>query len=112
MRRPLARRDGARLVDDAGQVAILDLTTERLSAAPFIAFSEPVWQPDSSGVLLSGLARRSNAEPRLHAPGSPVPALDPESLQLDEQRLASLRVVRLARGASVVEPATRSRRSE
>ncbi|MEX0710600.1 MAG: Ig-like domain-containing protein [Chloroflexota bacterium] len=106
-RAPRLSPDGTALafVDDAGRVVILDLVTEHLSAAPFIAFSEPVWQPDSSGVLLSGLARRSNAEPRLHAPGLPVPALDPASLQLDVQRLAGLRVVRLALGASIVEPA-------
>jgi hypothetical protein len=107
LRAPRLSPDGTALafVDDSGRVAILDLVTERLSAAPFIAFSEPVWQPDSSGVLLSGLARRTDAQPRVHAPGSPVPALDPESLQLDARRLAGLRVVRLARGASVVEPA-------
>lgn len=104
LRAPRLSPDGSALafVDDAGRVGILDLLTDRLSAAPFVALSAPLWQPDGSGILVSGLAPGADTKPRAYLPGSPVPLLDPGSILLDAQQVAGLRVVRLGRGASSV----------
>lgn len=104
LRAPRISPDGTALafVDDVGRVAILDLETAHLSAASLIAFSEPIWLPDSSGVLVSGLPGGSGSAARIYRHGSPVPILDPGSFELDETQLAGLRIVRLDRGATAV----------
>ncbi len=106
LRAPRISPDGTALafVDDAGRVAILDLAKRQLSAAPFVALSEPVWLPDSSGVLVAGLAAGSGVEARAYKPRSPAPLLDPTALQPDAAPLSALRVVLVARGASSVTP--------
>ena len=100
LRAPRISPDGTALafVDDAGRVAILDLETRGMSAVPFFALSEPIWLPDSSGVLVSGLPAGSGAAPRVYLPRSPVPLLDPASFGLDAAQVTALRVVRLDRG--------------
>lgn len=102
LRAPRLSPDGTALafVDDAGRVAILDLESNELSAAPFLAFSEPIWVPDGSGVLVAGLPPGSGSAPRVYRHGSPVPILDPASFQLDGAQVAALRIVRLDRGAT------------
>lgn len=104
LRAPRISPDGTALafVDDAGRVAILDLETRGMSAVPFFALSEPIWLPDSSGVLVSGLPAGSGAGPRVYLPRSPVPLLDPASFGLDAAQVTALRVVRLERHATSV----------
>jgi hypothetical protein len=106
LRAPRISPDGTALafVDDAGRVAILDLETGQMSAVPFFALSEPIWLPDSSGVLVSGLPAGSGAEPRAYLPRSPVPLIDPASFRLDAAQVTALRVVRLDRHATSVSP--------
>ena len=106
LRAPRISPDGTALafVDDAGRVVILDLAKRQLSAAPFVALSQPIWLPDSSAVLVSGLAAGSGVEPRAYQPRSQVPPLDPTALQPGAGQLSALRVVLLARGASSVTP--------
>jgi len=107
LRAPRLSPDGSALafIDDGGRVAILDLLTDRLSEAPFVALTAPVWQPDGEGILVSGWAARTGIDPRLHEPGSPVPLLDPAAMPLDARDVAALRVVRFSPGASAVVPA-------
>jgi hypothetical protein len=104
LRAPRLSLDGSALafIDDAGQVAILDLETNRMSTAPFVALSAPLWEPDGASILLSGLEAGPNLEPRTYVPGTPVPLLDPASTRLDARAVTSLRVVRMARGASTL----------
>jgi len=104
LRAPRLSPDGSALafVDDAGHVAILDLETNRLLTAPFVALTAPLWQPDGAAILLSGLAAGPNLEPRMYVPGTPVPLLDPASMRLDSRAVRSLRVVRMELGASTV----------
>lgn len=103
LRAPRISPDGTALafVDDAGLVAILD-QTDGLSTAAFSALSEPIWLPDSSGVLVSGRPVGPGAEPPDYRPGSPVPPLDPASFDLDVGQVAALMVVRFDRGATSV----------
>jgi len=104
LRAPRLSPDGSALafVDDAGRVAILDLETDRLSTASFVALTAPLWQPDGAAVLVSGLAAGPGVELPEYERGTPVPVLDPASMQLDARGVAGLRVVRLDRGASSV----------
>ncbi len=106
LRAPRISPDGTALafVDDAGRVVILDLVKRQLSAAPFVALCEPIWLPDSSAVVVSGLPAGSGADPRTYQPRSPVPLLDPTALQPNAAQLPAMRVVLLARGASSVTP--------
>ena len=57
IRAPRYAPDGQALafVDLAGSVGILELPAERLTLAPFDAGAAPIWMPDSSGVLLTGM---------------------------------------------------------
>jgi len=100
LRAPRLSPDGEALafVDDAGRIAILDLVSDELSAAPFVAFSEPVWEAGGGAILVAGLP--AGAAPRLQAPGAPVPPLDPADLLSGGAGADELRVMRLARGAS------------
>jgi hypothetical protein len=104
LRTPRISPDGSAIayVDEAGSVSILDLETQRVSTAPFRAESEPIWLPDSSGVLVSGLTSASGTAPPAYEPHAPVPLLDPAAFDLDAAQVAALRVVRLDRGASTV----------
>ena len=56
LRAPRYAPDGQALtfVDTAGMVGILELPSERLTLAPFVAGTAPIWMLDSSGVLLTG----------------------------------------------------------
>lgn len=105
LRAPRISPDGTAIayVDDAGSVSILDLATQVVSTAPFLAEFEPIWLPDSSGVLVSGRTTASGAAPPAYRPRSPVPRLDPASFGLDATQVAALRVVRLDRGAATVQ---------
>ena len=104
LRAPRISPDGTAVafVDQAGRVAILELGSQQLSAAPFVALSVPTWLPDSSGVLVSGLSGGSGIGQIAYRPGSPVTLLDPVSLPLDAAQVAGLQVVRMDRGASSV----------
>ena len=104
LRTPRISPDGTALafVDEAGRIAILDLETRLVSAARFSAASEPVWLPDSSGVLVSGLTTGSGVAPRGYRPRSPVQLLDPASFGFDAAQVAALRVVRLDRGSTIL----------
>jgi hypothetical protein len=105
LRAPRISPDGTALafVDDAGMVTILNLKTGSASSARFFARSEPVWLPDSSGVLISGLPAESGATPREYQANATVPLLDPASFGFDAQQVAALQVVRMMRGATSVE---------
>lgn len=104
LRAPRISPDGTALafVDDAGRISILDLVTRHVSAAPFLAESEPTWLPDSSGLLVSGLMTGSGAVPRVYQPRSPVPRLDPASFAFGAAEVAALRIVRVDRGSTTV----------
>lgn len=104
LRAPRISPDGTAIayVDDAGSVSILDLETQEVSTAAFLAESEPIWLPDSSGVVVSGRLAGSGAAPPAYLPHSPVPLLDPAWFGLDATQVAALRVVRLDRGATAV----------
>ncbi len=58
IRAPRYAPDGQALafVDLAGWVGILELPEERLTLAPFDAAAAPIWMPDSSGLLLTGVS--------------------------------------------------------
>jgi hypothetical protein len=58
LRAPRYAPDGQALafVDLAGSVGIFELPEERLTLAPFDAGAAPIWMPDSSGVLLTGVS--------------------------------------------------------
>lgn len=103
LRAPRIAPDGTALafVDAAGRVAILDLELRQLSAAPFLALSEPVWLADSSGVLVAGVPAGSGA-PLVYQPGTPVPLLDPASRRPAATQMTDLRIVRLGRFTSAV----------
>jgi hypothetical protein len=60
---------------------------------------------DSTAVLLSGPA--SGTIDAIE-PGAPLPPLDPATLGLSDDRLGSLRIARLDRGAATVVPLPRS----
>jgi Bacterial Ig-like domain/WD40-like Beta Propeller Repeat len=64
IRAPRYSPDGQALafVDLAGSVGILELPTERLTLAPFDAGAAPIWMPDSSVALLTGI-QGPGAEP-------------------------------------------------
>ena len=99
---PLARApryspDGTAIafVDDAGRIGILELGSGEISTAAFGAVAPPAWLPDSSGILVSGLAPGA---PVPAAPQSAVPPLDAAALDLHRDELGALRIVRLTRG--------------
>ena len=103
LRAPRISPDGTALafVDEAGQVAILDLELQQLTSAAFLALSEPVWLPDSSGILVAGLRGDSVIEAS-YRPHSAVAVLDPASGSLGPAQLAALRVVLMDRSATSV----------
>jgi len=99
LRAPRIAPDGTALafVDDAGSVSILDLGTGAITTALFFAESEPIWLPDSSGVLVTGRSPGSGAA-RAYGPHSAVPLLDPASFNPDATQVAALRIVLLDSG--------------
>ena len=104
LRAPRISPDGTAVafVDEAGRVAILDLELRQLAAAPFDALSEPLWLPDGSGVLVSGLPAGPGGEGVAYEPQTPVQVLDPASRSLGAEQLAAVHVVRLNRFATTV----------
>jgi hypothetical protein len=68
LRAPRYAPDGQALafVDASGSVGILELPAARLTIAPFVAASAPIWLPDSSGVVLTG--SRGTGEPDANRP--------------------------------------------
>jgi hypothetical protein len=105
LRAPVYSPDGAALafVVGSSRVAMLELPAARLTSAPFDAISPPVWLPNSSGVLVSGLPQ-GQREPAGGEIGPSVP-LDPTARGLSAAELADLRIVRLDRGADAVTDA-------
>lgn len=103
LRAPRLSPDGTAVafVDEAGRVAILDLESERLASAAFVGLSEPVWLPDSSGILLAGLGGGTAIEAQ-YRPHAPVPPLDPAAESLDATQLARLRIVLMDHGATAL----------
>ncbi len=102
LRAPVFAPDGSALafVVGSSRVALLELASRTLTSAPFDASSEPVWLPDSGGVLISGLPG-DNRKPR-DAPQPPMTPLDPASSGLSVAQLGGLRVVQLDRGTDAV----------
>lgn len=102
LRAPAFSPDGAALAFVMGttRVGVLELPGARLTTAPFDATSPPVWLPDSSGVLLSGIP--ADVQPAVPDPTRPVPPLSPSSRGLARADLGGLRIVRLDRGANAV----------
>jgi dipeptidyl aminopeptidase/acylaminoacyl peptidase len=79
LRAPRYSPDGQALafVDATGSIGLLELPSERLTTADFVATTPPIWLSDSSGVLVGGRPEREPAgstavtEPVLPlAPGS------------------------------------------
>lgn len=105
LRAPRLSPDGTALafVDEAGRVAILDLELKEVSAAPYLALSAPLWLPDSSGVLIAGLATTPGVGSRAYPPGTPVPLLDPAARDLSEAELQAVRIGLLGRFTSSVK---------
>jgi hypothetical protein len=70
LRAPRFSPDGTALafVDETGRIGVLELRSERLTAAPFAALSPPVWLTDSSALLLSGLPAAAPSSARAHRP--------------------------------------------
>ena len=80
LRAPVYAPDGSALayVDTAGRLAIIDLETQGRSTAFVAAGAPPVWLPDSSAVLVSGVElERLPPAARSHPAGSAVAPLDP-----------------------------------
>ena len=103
LRTPRFSPDGDALafVDETGRVAIIDMTTDTVSTAPFVALGEPVWLPDSSGILVSGVAVAA-AQATLQPPHAPVPQLSP-ALPPPAITQADIRTFRFDRGATALE---------
>jgi hypothetical protein len=74
LRAPRYAPDGQALafVDLTGAVGILELPAERLTLAPFAAASAPIWMPDSSGVVLTGIATRPSDPDPFAIPVAPL----------------------------------------
>jgi len=104
LRAPRMSPDGKALafVDESGRVDILDLELRQLTAAPFVALSEPIWLADGSGVLVAGLPASSGAAPGPYRPHVAVTTLDPASAGLAATQVAALHVVRMDRFATSV----------
>lgn len=102
LRAPRYSPDGRSLafVDETGRVGVLELPGARLTTAPFRALEPPVWLPDSTGVLLTGL--RQGISSTSHVAGEPIPPLELERAPIAGSQLRSLRIVRLDRGAAAV----------
>jgi len=75
LRAPRYSPDGLALafVDASGAIGLLELPAQRLTVVPFVATAPPAWLPDSSAVLLGGMARDATGEAdRLTAPVEPL----------------------------------------
>ena len=70
--------------------------------AAFVALSEPIWLPDGSGILVSGLPAGSATGSHPYQPHSLVEVLDPAARELGAAQVAALRVVRMDRFATSV----------
>lgn len=101
LRAPRFSPDGTALafVDLSGRTGIVDLSDGSVSSAAFVAVGAPEWLPDSSGVLVSGIAGGSLEAPEA---GVPLAAFEPGALQLSAFELGGLRLARLDRGATSV----------
>ena len=102
LRAPRYAPDGSALafVDTSGRAAILELETGEQASARFDAAGPPVWLPDSSAVLVSGLP--NGIDPPRGA--EPLPRLDPASLDIGSGEFAALGIGRLERDAASVTP--------
>ncbi len=102
LRAPRYAPDGEALafVDTSGRVGVLDLATERLILARFDAAGPPVWLPDASAFLVSGLP--AGIDPP--AAGEPLARLDPATLGLGSGEIAALTIGSLDRVGSSVAP--------
>jgi hypothetical protein len=98
LRAPVYAPDGSAVayVDTAGRVAIVDLETQRQATALLAAAAPPVWLPDSTAVLVSGVELdRIPAEALPHPASTAVLPLDPAS----DLAAGSQQVLRLLRNA-------------
>jgi WD40 repeat protein len=104
LRTPRLSPDGTAVafVDEAGMVGILELESQQLLTASFVALSEPIWLADGGGVIVDGLPAGSAIGPQPARPGEAVPTLDPAARTLSATQLATLRMVRLDRSATAV----------
>jgi len=98
LRAPRYSPDGTRLaiVDEGGELDIVDLASNRVRSIALDVVTPPVWVPDSSGVVLTILPGLSIGEPRILAAGQAVPPLDPVALRPTASQVAALRVVRVS----------------
>ncbi|HEX2193733.1 MAG TPA: Ig-like domain-containing protein [Candidatus Limnocylindria bacterium] len=103
LRAPRYAPDGSALafVDAAGRVGVLELPAGRLTTAPWVAVTPPLWLEDSTALLVNGLP---DGPLPLAPPGQPVPLLDPTELPLAATALEDLDIGRLYRGAVRVTP--------
>ena len=102
LRAPRFSPDGGALafVEMDGRVGIVELPGDRLTTAPFLAVTPPIWLRDSTGVLLTGvdgdrLARTEGGEPQ--------PPLDPAGPLVASSQRESLFIARLDRGAQAAD---------
>ncbi len=82
LRAPVYAPDGGAVayVDTAGRLVIVDLATQRRASALVAAASPPVWLPDSSAVLVSGVELdRLPRDAPSHPAATAVASLDPAS---------------------------------
>ncbi|HET8587868.1 MAG TPA: Ig-like domain-containing protein [Candidatus Limnocylindria bacterium] len=102
LREPTFSPDGGALAFAIGttRVGIVELPGERLTTAPFDATSPPVWLPDSSGLLLSGIP--PDVQAAAPAGARLILPLSPSGRGLARADLGGLRIVRLDRGAAAV----------
>ncbi len=102
LRAPRFSPDGGALafVEMDGRVGIVELPGDRLTTAPFLSVTPPVWLRDSTGVLLTGV--KGDRLARTDA-GEPLPPLDPASPLLASSQRESLFIARLDRGAQAAD---------
>lgn len=107
LRAPRYAPDGQALafVDTSGRVGIVELPAERLTSVAFVALAPPVWLPDSSGVLVTGLPPPPG-DARPARVDEPLQPLDPLGAGLDGEALEAVGIALFPRSGGAVEETT------
>lgn len=105
LRAPRYAPDGTAVafVDEGGRVGIVELPAARLTTTPLHALGPPVWLPDSSGILIAGLADPVDRESAPGREDGRVPPLDPVGAGVAADALEALRVAFLPRSGTELE---------